>query len=175
MPRGHFLPLGGQKTQKKHYSGDPKIISFSVFRPPEAENDLLGEYTKKFFSKSVFFVFSERESFLASGGHKTGKTLFYRPKNPLFGLENSLFCHFPASRGQKWNFGKNTKKSLQNFLCFLNGSHFWFLEGTKCEKPYSVDLKMFCLDLKIVSFAIFWPQEAENDILASYTKKWSSG
>ena len=62
---------------------------------------------------------------------------------------------------------KISKNSFQNrvFLCFLSGGHFWPLEAKKREKPYSVDPKILSLDLKIVSFAIFWPPEAENNIL----------
>ena len=48
----------------------------------------------------------------------------------------------------------------------MSGGDIWPLETTKREKPYSEDPKIFCLDLKIVSIAIFRPPEAENDILA---------
>ena len=63
---------------------------------------------------------------------------------------------------------KIQKYSFQNrvYLCFLSGGDFWPLETTKREKPYYEDPKIFCLDLKIVSIAIFRPPEAENDILA---------
>ena len=55
-------------------------------------------------------MFSEWGWFLASGDHKTRKTLIRGPKNLVLGLENSFYCHFPASRGRKWHFGINYKK-----------------------------------------------------------------
>ena len=55
MKRGLFWSLEATKREKSYF-GDPKILSFSVFRPPEAENDLLALNTKKIFSKSFFFV-----------------------------------------------------------------------------------------------------------------------
>ena len=68
-------------------------IRFSTFFGlQEAENDLLALNANKFYSKLVFFVFTERESFLASGGQKMRKTLFCGPENPFF-------CHFLATRG----------------------------------------------------------------------------
>ena len=56
-------------------------------------------------------------------------------------------------------------------MCFLNGVFFglWRLQNAK--KPYSLDSKILCLDLKIVSFASFRPPQDKNDILALNTKK----
>ena len=116
--------------------GTQKSFHFPFFWPPEAENDLLVEYTKKFFSKSVFFVFSERESFLASGGHKTGKTLFLGPKNPFFG-------RFLATRGQILPFNIKYKKvfSKSGFFVFYEEGSFLASGGHKMRKTLFWGLK----------------------------------
>ena len=80
MKRGLFWPPEATKREKSYSLDwkilclDLKIVSFVIFWPPEAENNILALKTKKFFLNFVF-VFSEWESFLASGGHKTGKIL----------------------------------------------------------------------------------------------------
>ena len=166
---GHFWPLEAKK-RKKPYSVDPKILSFAVFWPPEAKYDLLALNTKKLFSKSNFFVFSEWGSFLASGGHKTRKTLFRDPENPLFGLENSFICHLRPSEAKNDLLAFKTIFFLFKIgylYVFLVGGHFWPLEAAKRKKPYSVDPKF-------LSLAVLLPGDAKIDLLALHPKKFFS-
>ena len=71
----------------------------------------------------VVHYLSEWGSFLASGGHKTRKTLFRDPENPLFGLENSFICHLRPSEA------KNDLLALKTIFFFLKSGLFMFSGG----------------------------------------------
>ena len=62
---------------------------------------------------------------------------------------------------------KNTKKNFQNqsFLCFMKRGPSWPLEATKCKK------KTYSGDPKILSFSVFWPPEAKNNLFCIKYKK----
>ena len=101
----------------------PRIMFFfAFFGLPEAENDLLALYTKKFFSKSGFLcVRKGGGSILASGGQKMQiKTYFGDP-------ENNFFCHFLASKGRKRPLGMKYIERYFIYLCFMRWGNFFGL------------------------------------------------
>ena len=130
---GHFLPLEATKREKP-YCGDPKILSFSVLRPPKAKNDLFTSKTKKIFSKLFFFfVFSDGGHFWPLEARNVKKLIAWT----LSGPENPFFCHFLAIRGQIWPLNKKYKKKYfknQGFLCFMKRGPSWPLKATKRKK-----------------------------------------
>ena len=56
MPRGHFLPLGGQKNVENLIPWTGKLFILPLW-PPEAKNDSQPENTKNSILKRFFFVF----------------------------------------------------------------------------------------------------------------------
>ena len=86
--------------------------------------------------------------------------VLWRPQNAKNRTEIVSFAVFWPPKAEN-----NLEALVTIFLFKIWVFCVWPLEATKCEKPYSVDPKILSLDLKIVSFAIFWPPEAENNIL----------
>ena len=144
------------KTWKTLFYG-PKNPFFCAFFGYQRPNMTFWHKIQKYsFQNRFFFVFYEWGCYLASGDHKTRKTLFRGPKNLLFRLENSFYCHFPASRVRKWQCGiKYKKKSFWNlFFCVFCNSHIY-------SHPF--------LD-NLVLFKQIWPIYGYDHF--SVTKKW---
>ena len=91
MPRGHFLPLGGQKKRGKPYFVDWKIIYFAALASrgqtlPPSEN------TNKL--KKLFLYLKQKGNFGPLEVRKHRKKGFLGP-------QNNVFCVFWPPKGRK--------------------------------------------------------------------------